>query len=460
MMRLAIRWRLTLWYSVVLAVILIAFSGGVYFLMRAYLLSRLDRSLQEELAAVDKELEESSTTEGLRARLHRRFGHYEHVLFDVRYRDDSAPLFSRRLGEAPFPAVGERAGKEQVQLATYESPDEEHWRIASQEIAGPDGPLLIRVAAPLSTDEHELQELTATLLVTGLLAMAAAVAGGYFLARRALAPVERMAQTAHEISVKRLDGRIEVANSQDELGRLAVTFNDMIGRLERSFAEMQQFTADAAHELRTPITIIRSEAEVALRSNRSPDEYRKSLESLLEEAQRLTQLADQLLYLCREDARIDKNEFPELQLDDLIRHVAEHLGALAQAKDIELSASDLASCRIRGDAERLRRLLFNLFDNALKYTPEKGRVTLKLNRVDGHAEIVITDTGAGIPAEHLPKVFNRFYRADPARQSGGTGLGLAICQAIVESHDGTIRLASDAGRGTTVTVRFACCSEP
>ena len=459
MMQLAIRWRLTLWYSIVLAAILIAFSGGVYFSMRAYLLSRLDRGLQEELAAVDKELEESSTTEGLRARLHRRFGHYEHVLFDVRYWNDSAPLFSRRLGETPFPAASESEGKEQVQLATYESPNEEHWRIASRQISGPDGPLLVRVAAPLTTDEHELQELTGTLLVAGLLAMAAAIAGGYFLARRALAPVERMAQAAHEISVKRLDRRLDVTNPHDELGRLAVTFNDMIARLERSFAEMQQFTADAAHELRTPITIIRSEAEVALRSARSAEEYRKSLESLLEEAQHLTQLADQLLYLCREDARIDKIPFAEVQLDDLIRHVAEHLGALAHAKDIELSASDLDPCRISGDADRLRRLLFNLFDNALKYTPEKGKVTLKLNRLDSKAEIVITDTGAGIPLEDLPKVFNRFYRADPARQSGGTGLGLAICQAIVESHDGTIHLESQVGRGTTVTVRFACSPE-
>jgi two-component system, OmpR family, heavy metal sensor histidine kinase CusS len=454
MIHLAIRWRLTLWYSSILALILVAFSGGVYFLMRTYLINRLDRNLREELAAVDKELEESSTTGGLGARLHRRFGHYEHVLFDVRYLDGSPPLFSRHLGESSFPAMSGTEDEEQIQFTSYEAPDEEHWRIASRGIRGPDGPLLVRVAAPLSADEHELQELTGTLFLGGLMALVAAVAGGYFLARRSLAPVERMAQAAHEISVKRLDRRLEVKDPHDELGRLAATFNDMIARLERSFADMQQFTADAAHELRTPITVIRSEAEVALRAARSAEEYRKTLESLLEEAEHLTLLADQLLYLCREDAGSNEATFADVQLDELINDVAAHMGALSKTKGVLLTVNHVVPCQVQGDAESLRRLLFNLLENSLKHTPENGKITLELNCLSGEAEIVVTDTGTGISAEHLPKVFNRFYRADPARQSGGTGLGLSICQAIVDSHDGSIRLGSESGKGTEVSVRL------
>jgi len=448
---LAIRWRLTLWYAAILAVILILFSAAVYYLMGEHLLSRMDSTLRAELNAIDEELEESSTTTRLSARLHRRFGHYEHVFFDVRYRDSNVPLFSRHLGTAPFPArqaVTENTGD----VSTYQSPDGNRWRIASTVIPGPSGPMVARVAASLAGDEHERRELLGTLLLIGPLALIGAFAGGYVLARRALAPVDRMTREAQAITAHRLDRRLEVSSPHDELGRLASTLNDMIARLQNSFAHMQRFTADAAHELRTPVTIIRSEAEVALRTTRTVEEYRHSLETLLEEVSHLTHLADQLLYLCREDAGTSQMMRETVALDQLVSEVSGHMRALADEKGINLIWNKHETCRMQGDPERLRRVLFNLLSNAIKFTPAGGTVSVSLDCPNGQLELVVADTGPGIPAEQLPRVFDRFHRINAARESGGTGLGLAISRAIVESHHGSIMIDSDVGEGTRVTV--------
>jgi heavy metal sensor kinase len=449
---LAIRWRLTLWYSGILSAILLLFGAVVYYLTASHLLNRLDRQLAAELNGIDEELEESSTTVALGARLHRRFGHYENLLFDIREVDAADPLFTRRLGELAFPAAEAADRSQQTSYRMYHAPGNGRWRIASREFNGPEGPLLARVAASLGPDEHELNELLVSLCIAGLLALTAAVAGGYILARRALAPIDRMTRLAQEISAGGLNRRIEVENRFDELGHLAETLNDMIGRLEKSFADMQRFTADAAHELRTPITVMRSEAEVTLRTLRTADEYRKSLESLLEEFDRLARLADQLLYLCREDAGMTRSQHAQVQLDHVAAEVVDHMRALAQEKGVELTLSDLKPCPVMGDADGLRRLMFNLIDNAIKYTPEGGHVVVRLALSNGRVQLAVADTGTGIPAEHLPHICDRFYRVDSARQTGATGLGLAICCAIVESHGGQINVDSVPQQGTTVTV--------
>lgn len=452
MIHLPIRWRLTLWYSAVLAVILVLFSAGVFWQMGRHVLDQMDQELNAELRGVDEELEESSTPAAMSARLHRRFGHYEHLFFDIRYAGESEPLFTRRLGESPFPEPRPAAESDATLYQTYPSQDGTRWRIASRQVPAPGGTLLARVAGSQSAQEYELSELLASLLLAGPLALASAICGGYLLARRALAPIDRMTRLAREISAQRLNQRIEIVNQHDELGRLASTLNAMIARLEKSFADIQQFTADAAHELRTPITIMRNEAEVTLRLPRSSEEYRKSLESLLEECERLTHLADQLLFLCREDAGMRKPASADVQLDRVAAEVAEHVRALAQEKNVELRSTELTACRVRGDEDALRRLIFNLLDNAVKYTPQDGAVTLQVNRHDGHVEIIVSDTGAGIPADHVPHLFKRFYRVDAARQGRGTGLGLAISRAIVESHGGQIEIESQVGQGTRVKV--------
>ena len=193
-----------------------------------------------------------------------------------------------------------------------------HDRLLNRVVPGPDGPLILQIAAPLAADDHELRELLTVMLLAGPLALAVALGGGYLLAYRALAPVDRMAADADQITATRLDRRLDIPNPDDELGRLGATLNGMIGRLERSFEEIRRFTADAAHELRTPLTVMRNVAEVALRSPREPEQYRRVLGDMLEEVERLTRLAEQLLFLCREDAGLIPLATTMMRLDDLV----------------------------------------------------------------------------------------------------------------------------------------------
>ena len=247
---------------------------------------------------------------------------------------------------------------------------------------------------------------------------------------------------------------MQVGKHGDELDRLALTLNGMIARLERSFEETRRFTADAAHELRTPLSVIHNAAEVALSSPREADQYRRFLEDILEEEERMKRLTEQLLFLCREDAGLLPELRQPVSLEMLVRQAAEPMGELASANGLTLTVAKLSACRVAGDPDGLRRLLFNLLDNAIKYTPEGGRVEVQCECQDGSAELIVTDTGIGIPSEHIPHIFERFYRVDPARsrEAGGTGLGLSICRIIAESHGGTIRLESNEGKGTRVVV--------
>jgi heavy metal sensor kinase len=279
---------------------------------------------------------------------------------------------------------------------------------------------------------------------------------GYVLARKALAPMERLRRSTKEITAERLDRRLPVVNPHDELGLLTDTFNAMIGRLERSFAEIRRFTADASHELRTPLTAIHTEAEVALAKPLSLAEHQQLLGSILEECSRLTRLTDQLLALAREDARAARQTQESVNLGTLVGDVAETMRPLAEAKEIRLRVDLNGVAWVSGDAARLREVFFNLLDNGIKYTPEGGEVELRIGHNGPEAVVTVRDTGIGIAAEHLPYVFDRFYRVDKSRSraEGGTGLGLSIAQSIIVAHGGRIELASIPGQGTICTVRL------
>ncbi len=326
-------------------------------------------------------------------------------------------------------------------------------RVSGELVPGPDSTVVIQAVASLASDEHELSELLLILLLAGPLSLGAALGGGYLLARKALAPVGSMARSAGEITAKRLGIRLEVPTPTDELGQLATTLNGMIARLERSFEEIRRFTADAAHELRTPLAVLRSEAEVALRMPRDTEEYRRVIETMLEEILRLSRLAELLFSLCREDAGLGPRVREPVRLDEVFREVGEHMRAVAGDRGLSFDAEPIAPCRVLGDEDQLRRLLFNLVDNAIKFTPE-GSVSLRGQLEEGRVRVVVSDTGIGIAAEHLPHVFERFYRVDPARgqQVEGTGLGLAIGRSIAEAHGGELRVESAPGVGTNVAL--------
>jgi heavy metal sensor kinase len=278
--------------------------------------------------------------------------------------------------------------------------------------------------------------------------------GGWVLARRALKPVERMTEAARRISAEHLTGRLEETGSGDELDKLAQTLNEMLGRLDAAFKEMRQFTADASHELQTPLTILKGEMEVALRSPRSPEEYQRALKSGLEEIDRIAHLVDGLLLLARADAGVLRMDRRPVDLAQLVEEVLGQARILADARSIHLRLAAAEPVSIQGDHAHLRRLLLNLVDNGIKYTPPGGQVTISLKSEGRWASMQVEDTGIGIPAEDQARIFQRFYRSAEARWrgEGGTGLGLCIARSIAEAHRGRIEIESTPGRGSTFTV--------
>jgi heavy metal sensor kinase len=278
--------------------------------------------------------------------------------------------------------------------------------------------------------------------------------GGWLLARRALGPVDRMAEAARRISTENLAERLADSGAGDELSRLAQTLNEMLGRLENSFRQIRQFSADASHELQTPLTILKGEIEVALRSPRSLEEYQRILKSALEEIDRLAGLAEGLLHLARADAGVLRMDRRTVDLARLVEEVYEQGKVLAGARAITLSLGRMEPVSVQGDGERLKRALLNLLDNGIKYTPAGGHLTLSLERTGEEARLEVKDTGIGLSTEEQDRVFERFYRSAEARSSGegGAGLGLCIARSIVEAHGGRIEVKSSPGLGSTFTV--------
>ena len=458
MKRLNVRWRLTLWYGAVLTVILVGFGAGVSVMMQRHLLARTDFELDEELTELALEVRLAKSDDDLREQLERRF--FRHASFDFQVsRLGQPPLFrSERLQAAALPAPDHDASGDSLATVsqTHQLPSLGEMRVVSRKASGQGGDYLVQATMSLLPNHAELQAMLRTMLIAGPLAILAALVGGYFLARHSLAPVDRMATTAEQITGTRLDARIEVANPDDELGHLARTFNSMLDRLQRAADELRRFMADAAHELRTPLSVLQAEAEVALRQARSADEYRRVIEVTLDESRRLGRLADRLLTLCRHDSGLQPMRHEEVQLDALVHDVADQVRVAADEKGVVLDIAPLAECVIAGDDIQLSQLLFNLLDNAIKFTKPGGKVVVHEEQCNGHVLLAISDTGIGIQHADLPHVFERFYRADKSRngQTGGAGLGLAISKAIVEAHDGSIAIDSTLNAGTVVRVKL------
>ena len=330
-------------------------------------------------------------------------------------------------------------------------------RTCSQWVTSPDGAtrivqatyLLDQVNASLSRFVH------ICLAALGAAAILATI-GGRILASRGLRPVGAMATAARRISVENLTERLECSGAGDELDDLAQTFNDMLVRLEKQVTQLRQFTADAAHELRTPLAALRGNAEVALSARRPADELRAVLAESIEEYDRLARIADDLLLLARADAGQKLIRPARFQFDRAVGDVVDLFAPAAEERGVSLTLSDCSEAWIDGDDNRLRQMLGNLLDNAIKFTPDGGAVCVSLEVAKGLAELTVRDTGVGIAPEHLPHVFDRFYRADRARthDGGGAGLGLSISRAIAEAHRGSVHLISEPGDGTTVTVRI------
>ncbi|WP_049755262.1 sensor histidine kinase [Petrotoga mobilis] len=300
--------------------------------------------------------------------------------------------------------------------------------------------------------ENVLARLKMILISTGVLVMILAGIGGFFYADSSLKPVEKIINTAKNIEENNLTERIKV-NSQDELGRLASTLNQMISRLEKAFEQQKQFTADVSHDLRTPLSIIQAESSLTLKKDRSIDEYKKSLELILEETSYMSEIIDKLLFLARSDNKTQFYNFTKTNLKSLLEEVIKKVSPLYHNKSLTLQVEKLEELNIRADKDKLKEALINILDNSLKYTDE-GKVTISSVKIGNFAKISIEDTGRGIPKEDLHRIFDRFYRGDKARTSSekSTGLGLAIVKEIVNAHDGRIEVESEVGKGTVFSL--------
>ena len=285
-------------------------------------------------------------------------------------------------------------------------------------------------------------------VVLGISALA-----GYFVSRRALRPIDRLTTAVRTISIGNLSGRLPISNSGDELQRLAETCNHMLGRVESSVGRIQRFTADASHELRSPISFMRMVAELALGNPQIDGESREGYEQILAESTAASNLLEDMLMLARADAGRNDLSFEQLDLSELVEDIRTRALALAEAKSHTLAVEHLVNVAISGDRASLRRLVWTLVDNAIKYTPCGGRIELSVHKAGNEALLQVSDTGIGIPEALLPRVFERFFRADPSRtEVDGTGLGLAIAKWIADMHHGSISVESAEGKGTTFRV--------
>jgi len=312
------------------------------------------------------------------------------------------------------------------------------------------------VGVPIERFNQSLEKLLWVLLAGIGLTGALVGGGGYFLTRQMLNPIHKITEKADQISHSNLGERITVHHKEDELGQLSIVLNNLLERLQKAFDSQQQFMADAAHELKTPLAILRAHWEGELNNPGLPHEMKEKLVGDIETISRLNHLINNLLMLTQTEAPDSNLDLAPLELDKLLREVISDADILAKARGQEILIEELSPSVVRGDRGRLYQLFFNLVDNASKYTPEGGKIWVSLRLEDRWALAEIRDNGPGIPAEDLPHIFKRFYRVkkDRARKTGGSGLGLAICQLITESHGGAIGVESTIGAGSTFRVKL------
>ncbi len=301
-----------------------------------------------------------------------------------------------------------------------------------------------------------LENLFSVFLYIIPIAALVSIVGGLYLAHKALKPVDEVTKRARKLTAENLDQAIPSRGVDDEIGRLINTMNDMIHRLHTSFEQVRQFSSDASHEMRTPLTIMRGEIELALRSEKTAEQYKEVLGSQLEEILRLKSIIDNLMTLGRADQGVLELKLEEVHLDSLIRDLYDDSEMLAQSKHIHVELKRNEPITIVGDKGRLRQLFLNIVDNAIKYTPDGGGVSISVERQNGAALVAVEDNGIGIPQEDINRIFDRFYRVDKARsrEMGGTGLGLSIAKWIAELHRGTITVESELNKGSKFTVHI------
>ena len=472
----SMRARLTLWYTGVLALILIIFAVSLYFYLARATRQRTDDALLDTAnsfaSSFNSELGDESHTGNDAAKEAAqgfRFRDQQIIVFDSQRRmvltsnpggfPEGNDWFTLPAAKAPLDELTNSASRAGTSYKTFFTGHRAIRAVAILMPASRESYTLL-IATPLQNQEQTLESAREAFSVAIPLALLIAGLGGYFLARKSLAPVVTMGEQAARIGASNLNERIPVPENNSELGRLARIFNDLLARLDESFAQQKRFMADASHELRTPVAVVCGESEVALsQPTREETEYRESLTIVNDEGQRLTRMVEDLFTLARADA----GEYPlvvaDFYLDESVNEYVRSVRSLALQKDLEiLYEAPAKEIAFRGDEPLVRRMVLNLLHNAIKYTPEGGQVRVSVKKQQHHCEVVVSDTGPGIPAAAQPHVFDRFFRVDKARSrdeslnGSGAGLGLSIAKWVAELHGGSIALDRSDSAGSTFII--------
>jgi heavy metal sensor kinase len=491
----SIKWRLQLWYGLILVVVLAGFGFTAYQLERGRLLGRIDDELHRRVQVLANAMHRppprgpeangqgqpfdrpppgqfpDDGPPGQNPHPQREFhlppeavglfgtNEINNFYFIIEGRDGQELARSDNVPAVPTPVV--QAGRDSLNSVNSIAP-----RLDSRQAPKtvefenyletanllPSGETIL-VGGSIAPELRELKMTALKLSGTGGIILFFGLAGGWWFVSRALRPISEISSTATRISAGDLSQRINVAEAESELGQLAAVLNSTFARLEAAFAQQQQFTSDAAHELRTPVSVMLTQTQTALNREREAADYKQTVEACQRAAQRMRRLIESLLALARLDAGQEVLKRLRFDFSKTISDCAEMVKPMADERGVKISI-ELSSLEITGDSERIAQVVTNLLTNAIQYNLPDGEVRVKLESQNGMAVLTVSDTGQGIAAEDLPRVFERFYRADKSRSTGGNGLGLAISKAVVEAHGGTIEVSSAENAGTVFTVRL------
>src|SRR2546425_313437 len=460
----SIRFRLTVWYAGLFTLLLALFGGVIYIALERFLERNLGDTLAKDAQTIGESWLRDVNQSGpgyVAAEIEEHFAPSITGRFvRLTRQSDGTVLYQSSAPESGAfdpKQIGVKRIDASQSLREEHLPDNKELLIFSLPFSDRAGnQYLIETGAPYEQVERVLRGLLISLGVAFPLIVGAAISGGYLLMRKALRPMDEIATTAERITSRNLNERVPVVPTGDEVERLSVSLNRMMERLEEAFHHISRFSADAAHEIRTPLAIIRGELENALQSTGLTAELRETIGSALEEAERLSRIVEQLLDMSRLEAGEMLVERTRFDFAEMTRTTVDQMRLLAEEKQLQLRLEGTKPAEIDGDPLRLKQIVVNLVDNAIKYTPPGGSVSVSTYPQDGKVVLEVADTGIGIPENATSQIFDRFFRVDKARsrQLGGTGLGLAIVKSICTAYNGSVTVKSGEGTGAVFRVEL------
>jgi signal transduction histidine kinase len=445
MRNLTIRSKITLWYASLFLILLVIFNVFIYMTISKILYQNTEDLLKSDAHQVYLIIQSEGFNINLDVPYKIIATNTYFVIFDVK---GNTGIKSEILPEI----VNLPIGREQLRNVAI---DRTNWIVYDTPVKNNDKVIgWIRVSRSLQSLMNTLLNLRIIMFISVPLYGLLASAGGLFLAKRALRPIDYITKTAHEISKGDLTQRLKLNKTEDEVGRLATTFDEMLDKLESSIKKERQFASDASHELRTPISIITAQAEEVLTGKREIDEYKEAIETIRNESKKMSHIISQLLMIYRSDEGRYKFHFEILNLNMIIEDIVNEFQDVAVANGLNISFKTEEEIKIKADQTLITRLFINIIDNAIKYTNRDGKINISLSRINNYSVTVIEDTGIGISEKDMPYIFDRLYQVDKSREDRGTGLGLAIAKSITDLHKGEMLVESKLNSGSKFIIKL------